>query len=59
VEKLLQERAIEYVTYKDWLAIDKVEQELGQALNRPRVKFSRVDELLNTVREHKAIPAGD
>lgn len=59
VENLLEARSVEVVTYKDWLALDSIEQEMGQAVNRPRIKFSRVDAMLNIVREHKGIPAGD
>jgi ferredoxin--NADP+ reductase len=61
VEALLHDRHIEYVTYEDWLALDRCEQEAGQALNRPRLKLSRVDEMLNVLRQQKrdSTPATD
>jgi ferredoxin--NADP+ reductase len=61
VERLLDERGIQYVTYQDWLVLDALEQQMGQAVNRPRLKLSRVDDMLNAVREHKGLPdpAGD
>jgi ferredoxin--NADP+ reductase len=59
IEKLLGSCKVEFVTYKDWLALDNIELANGQAVNRPRIKFSRVDEMLNVVRQHKGIPAGD
>jgi ferredoxin--NADP+ reductase len=61
VEKLLNQRGIQYVTYSDWLVLDKVEQDAGAAVNRPRVKFDSVDTMLSAIREHNGIPdpAGD
>lgn len=59
VEELLETRSIEFVTFNDWLVLDSVEQERGQAANRPRIKFSRVDEMLNAVHERRDVPAGD
>jgi len=45
-ETLLRKRQPDIVTFDDWLELDKLEQARGQAVNRPRVKFSRVDEML-------------
>lgn len=45
-ENLLRKRQPDIVTFDDWLELDKLEQARGQAVNRPRVKFSRVDEML-------------
>lgn len=59
VVKLLESRGVQYVTYSDWLVLDTIEQEKGQAVKRPRIKFSRIEDMLNVVREHKGIPAGD
>jgi ferredoxin--NADP+ reductase len=38
------------VTFVGWQAIDAVEQERGKPLGRPRVKFVRVDEMLDAAR---------
>lgn len=61
VEALLKSRGIDYVTYDEWLALDRYEQEAGQAVGRPRLKLSRVDEMLKVVHELNAEPrpAGD
>ena len=62
IENLLNERGIEYVTFEDWLKLDEIEQERGAAVNRPRVKFSSVDEMLEAiekVEESLPDPAGD
>jgi ferredoxin--NADP+ reductase len=60
-EAWLRERGVEYVTYDDWHAIDAVEQERGQASTppRPRLKFSRVDEMMDVLRERAQQPTGD
>jgi ferredoxin--NADP+ reductase len=50
VEAWLAECAPEHVTYPGWEAIDRAEQERGKPLGRPRVKFVRVDEMLEAAR---------
>lgn len=56
VESLLTERGIELVCYEDWLRLDGIEQERGKALGRPRLKFSRVEDMLAAIREEKGAP---
>jgi ferredoxin--NADP+ reductase len=46
VEELLRSRQPELVTYAGWEAIDRHERALGEAAGRPRVKLTRIDELL-------------
>ncbi|MBZ0286716.1 MAG: NADP oxidoreductase, partial [Anaerolineae bacterium] len=53
VEELLHQHHIRYVTYSDWLVLDRIEQERGAARNAPRLKFSRVDEMLDAIADHK------
>jgi ferredoxin/flavodoxin---NADP+ reductase len=50
IVQLLSERAPDHVTFAGWQAIDAVEQERGKPLGRPRVKFVRVDEMLDAAR---------
>jgi ferredoxin--NADP+ reductase len=50
VVQLLSERAPDHVTFEGWQAIDVAEQERGKPLGRPRVKFVRVDEMLDAAR---------
>jgi ferredoxin--NADP+ reductase len=45
-EALLRSRQPELVTYSGWQAIDRHERELGEPEGRPRVKLTRIDELL-------------
>ncbi len=45
----LRERGVEFVTYEDWLKIDEREVALGAPQGRPRVKFSRREELLRVL----------
>ncbi len=54
IEALLKERGIAYVTYADWQILDQLEIEHGEAQGRPRVKFTRVDDMLQALKEHKA-----
>ncbi len=46
VESLLNERAVRFVTYDEWQHLDKLETERGEALGRPRLKFTNPDEML-------------
>jgi len=46
VEQLLRERQPDLVTYSGWEAIDRHERSLGEPAGRPRVKLTRIDELL-------------
>ncbi|MGF1503630.1 MAG: FAD-dependent oxidoreductase [Anaerolineae bacterium] len=59
IVSMLKERAIPYLTYEDWLALDQIEQERGEAEGRPRVKFSRVPDMLAAIAERKGAPVGD
>jgi ferredoxin/flavodoxin---NADP+ reductase len=60
LEALLDLRKPSYVTYDDWLRLDALEQANGQAQGRPRLKFSRVDDMLAAVSHTHAAPeAGD
>jgi ferredoxin--NADP+ reductase len=51
VEALLQERGVRYVSFEDWEAIDQVEVGRGEPHGRPRVKFVRVEEMLEALGE--------
>jgi ferredoxin--NADP+ reductase len=54
LERLLSERRQDFVSYEDWQLIDLLEQERGRASgDRPRVKFSRVEEMLHALQERK------
>lgn len=47
IETLLASRGVNYVSFGDWEEIDRVELARGEADNRPRVKFVKVDEMLD------------
>ena len=51
---LLDKRNINYVTYADWQIIDQLEIKRGEAVGRPRVKFTDVSVMLAELAEHKA-----
>jgi ferredoxin/flavodoxin---NADP+ reductase len=46
VERLLRERQPELVTYDGWASIDRHERALGESSGRPRVKLTRIEEML-------------
>jgi len=53
LERLLRERRQDFVSYDDWQVIDMLEQERGQLGQRPRLKFSKVEEMLAALAERK------
>jgi len=53
VENLLHQRGIAFVTYDDWHILEQIEQERGQAVGRPSLKFSRVADMLQALEEYK------
>jgi ferredoxin--NADP+ reductase len=46
IESLLRARQPDLVTYSGWEAIDRHERSLGEPAGRPRVKLTRIEELL-------------
>jgi ferredoxin/flavodoxin---NADP+ reductase len=53
IETLLNERVPDHVTFEGWQAIDAAEVEAGKPHGRPRVKFCRVDELVEASKTAK------
>lgn len=51
IETLLQARGLAYVTIEGWRIIDQIETMRGSDSGRPRVKFTRVDEMLGAIQE--------
>jgi ferredoxin--NADP+ reductase len=48
------------VTYDDWQVLDEIETRRGAELGRPRLKFSRVEDMLEAIHEApQPDPAGD
>jgi len=50
IEALLDERAPDHVTYSGWEAIDAAEVAAGEPQGRPRVKFCRVEEMVEVAK---------
>jgi ferredoxin--NADP+ reductase len=46
VERLLRERQPQLVSYEGWASIDRHERQLGEPLQRPRVKLTTIEEML-------------
>ncbi len=53
VETLLRARQPELVTYAGWEAIDRYERTLGEPSGRPRVKLTRIEELLRVAADEQ------
>jgi ferredoxin--NADP+ reductase len=53
VEALLRARQPELVTYEGWEAIDRHERALGEPAGRPRVKLTRIEELLRVAADEQ------
>jgi ferredoxin--NADP+ reductase len=51
VEALLRAKAPELITYSGWEAIDRHERALGEQAGRPRVKLTRIEEMLRIASE--------
>ena len=52
-ERLLVTRRPDLVTYAGWEAIDRHERSLGEAQGRPRVKLTRIEELVRAAAAEK------
>ncbi|HNB54100.1 MAG TPA: hypothetical protein PK530_19280, partial [Anaerolineales bacterium] len=48
-QALVTSRQPRYVTYQDWLKLDQLELERGQAAGRPRLKFTDIEEMLKAL----------
>ncbi|HLR46792.1 MAG TPA: NADP oxidoreductase, partial [Deinococcales bacterium] len=51
VPRLLKERGVQYVCFADWEELDRLEIERGTALGRPRLKFTRSEEMLEALKQ--------
>ncbi len=48
-ERLVHQRRPDYIAYADWLRLDELEIARGRSRGCPRVKFTRVDEMLGAL----------
>jgi ferredoxin--NADP+ reductase len=46
VERLIGERQPQYLSYQDWQRLDEIETRRGKETGKPRVKFTRVKDML-------------
>ena len=51
IEALLQQRKPHYVTYAGWKVLDAYEVKRGAEQGRPRVKVTRVPEMLEIIKQ--------
>jgi ferredoxin--NADP+ reductase len=54
--RLLEERGVQVVTFADWQQIDQREVEAGHSRGAPRLKFHRIEDMLNVIQEREAMP---
>jgi len=50
IEKLVRQRQPNFFSYQDWLRLDKIEVARGKETGRPRVKFTKIEEMLAALR---------
>ncbi|MEE8395735.1 MAG: FAD-dependent oxidoreductase [bacterium] len=50
LEEVLKGKGVRVVSFADWERLDRLEVERGEAVNRPRVKFTTVAEMLAALR---------
>jgi ferredoxin--NADP+ reductase len=55
---LISVRKPNYISYADWQLIDEMERKRGEAVGRPRVKFTRISDVLDALAEQKKQVAG-
>ena len=48
-EALVRQRQPSYFSYADWQKLDAIEVERGRAQGRPRVKFTRIEQMLSAL----------
>ncbi|MBI2198907.1 MAG: FAD-dependent oxidoreductase [Candidatus Rokubacteria bacterium] len=48
-ERLIRERQPRFFSFQDWLRLNELEVGRGRAMGRPRVKFTRVEEMLQAL----------
>ena len=53
IDSLLKERNVEYVSFEDWQILDKYETDVGQSQERPRVKVTSIEKMMEIIRNEK------
>ncbi|MGB0386031.1 MAG: FAD-dependent oxidoreductase [Ardenticatenaceae bacterium] len=53
----IQAQQPEYVSFEDWLILDQIEKEKGQASGRPRVKFTNISDMLSAITKRRGNPS--
>ena len=48
-EEMIRQRQPEYILFDDWLHLDEIEVARGEETDRPRVKFTVIEEMLQAV----------
>ncbi|MFP4500706.1 MAG: FAD-dependent oxidoreductase [Candidatus Hydrogenedentota bacterium] len=56
---LLRERGTRVVSFEDWKTIDDAEQLRGQAVHKPRERFTQYYEMLSLIRSHELKNPGE
>ncbi|NJP07236.1 MAG: FAD-dependent oxidoreductase [Chloroflexaceae bacterium] len=55
IQRLIAERKPDHVSYQDWQLLDTYEIKTGEPQGRPRVKVTRVPDMLQVIRQNKAM----
>ena len=52
IESFIKDRNPEYIDYEDWLKIDQEEIVRGEKKGKPRVKFTKIDDIKNLLKKN-------
>lgn len=59
VPQLLDERGVDVISYEEWRRLDQIELARGQEVGRPRIKFCRIEEMLEAVHPTRTARGGE
>jgi ferredoxin--NADP+ reductase len=59
IDALLEERRLVFVTIEGWHILDRLEVANGEKRGRPRVKFTRIQEMLAALHAEVHLKSGD
>ncbi len=57
VEAFVEARQPDVVSFPDWRLLDQAEVARGAAVGRPRIKFSRIPDMIAAIKEKKGVPS--
>ena len=56
---ILRARGVRFITFEEWKKLDQMEIERGKAIGRPRLKFTRIEEMIEALERSTSMAAAD